>query len=606
MKSIEEFLLGNCADSYHYFGAHSNGNGIIFRVYAPHAKRVEVIGDFNAWDGSRHVMKKVEWQGVFELYVPNLKEYEMYKYRITGYGNKVIDKTDPYGFFSEDKAGGASKVFTLDGYCWHDLEYMANKKSDYNKPINIYEMHIAGWQHKSDGSVFSYAELAPILTKYLKDHNFTHVEFLPLMEHPLDKSWGYQVTGYYSITSRYGNPHQLMYLIDYLHQNNIGVIFDFVGVHFVTDEHGLAKFDGTYLYEYSDARRRNNAWGTYNFDYGKGQTSSFLLSCVNFYFDYYHIDGIRFDAVSNIIYYNGDSHKGENSEGIKFLKRLNTTIHKLHPSALTIAEDSSAYQGVTTSVKNNGLGFDYKWDLGWMHDTLEYYEMDPIYRKYHHNLITFSMAYFYSEKFILELSHDEVVHGKKNIVDKMWGDYEQKFQQLRNLYTYMYMHPGKKLNFMGNELAHFREFDEAKQLDWFLLDYPMHQQFAKFYTDLAHLYISSPTLYEGEYDYRRFKYLMGDNANQSIIYFIRYHQDSIYCIVVNLTGNSYSDYLIGVTRSGKYQEVFNSDNKAYGGAGDINGAAFIFSFKEGNHGCSQSIKIKIASFAAIVLEYKGK
>ncbi|MDD3422456.1 MAG: 1,4-alpha-glucan branching protein GlgB [Bacilli bacterium] len=609
MENIEEFLNGNSFDSYHYFGAHYTGNGYLFRVYAPHAKRVELIGDFNNWDGHDFVMNKVEWQGVFELFIPNIPEYTMYKYRIVTKNNQIIDKGDPYGFYSELRPGGSSKTFNLEGYEWQDGNYLENrtfKGKSLNLPVNIYEMHLNGWKQKKDGSSYSYEEMIPELVPYLKKHHFTHVEFLPLMEHPMDKSWGYQVTGFYSITSRYGEPKQLMKLIDALHQAGIGVIFDFVGVHLVKDEFGLTRFDGTYLYEYSEASRRDNEWGTSNFDYNKGQTKSFLISCINFYCDYYHVDGIRMDAVSNIIYYRGNKNKGVNEGGIAFLKDLNIALHKLHPNVMMIAEDSSDYQGVTKPVYTGGLGFDYKWDLGWMHDTLEYYAKDPIYRKYECNHFAFSMYYFYSENFLLPLSHDEVVHGKGEIVDKMWGSYEDKFHQLRNLYVYMFTHPGKKLNFMGNEIAHFREFDETKPVDWFLLDYPMHQQFANFFDDLTKIYLDNPVLYEHDYEPLGFHYPMANNGEQCIFYYYREDGKDAILTILNMTMNSYDSYDIGVPYPGKYQEILNSEQQKYGGSGGENGTKVLVTKPGKIHDCSNKITLKIVGYSAQIIKYLGK
>ncbi|MDD3383607.1 MAG: 1,4-alpha-glucan branching protein GlgB [Bacilli bacterium] len=610
MSHIDDYLMGKNINAYEYFGAHflsyDNKQGVIFRVYAPFAKQIEIIGNFNNWLGSSHRMNKVEWQGVFELFIPNLENYDQYKYHILTNDNTWIDKSDPFAFYSELRPSSASKIFNIEDFFWHDEGYMKNRKLDYNIPMNIYEMHLGSWIRDFDGRIFSYQEFVEHLIDYLKDNNFNYVEFLPLMEHPLDGSWGYQVTGFYSITSRYGNPYQLMHLIDELHLNGIGVIFDFVAVHMVKDEFGLSMFDGSPVYEYDDVKKRNNNWGTANFDFSKGQTKSFVSSSINFFAKYYHLDGLRLDAISNLIYYNGNKGLGLNNEGISFLKFINKEIHKEHPSLYMIAEDSTDFQKVTLPVSNGGLGFDYKWDLGWMNDTLKYYSIDPIYRKHEHSKITFSMYYFFSEKFILPFSHDEVVHGKKSIINKMWGNYEEKFAQLRNLYTYMYTHPGKKLNFMGNEIAHFREWDEDKPLDWFLFDYDLHKKFNVFFKKITSIYKRYKSLYYDEYNFNNFNYIMADNKDQSIFVYERKTKTSSLIVILNMTPNRYDYYEFGVPYSGEYKEILNSDDVIYGGTGIVNKNSILISGGDALDKCNQRLGLKIGPFASIILKYKGR
>ncbi|MCK9198186.1 MAG: 1,4-alpha-glucan branching protein GlgB [Bacilli bacterium] len=610
MPHIDDYLLGKNINAFQYFGAHfitsRNQEGVVFRVYAPFAKEIEVIGNFNGWLGSNHKMIRTSWQGVFELFIPGINNYDQYKYHILTSNDIWINKSDPFAFYSELRPSTASKVFDIEKFVWNDDKYMKCRKLNYNLPMNIYEMHLGSWIRDFDGRVFSYQELESHLINYLKDNNFNYVEFLPLMEHPLDGSWGYQVTGFYSITSRYGNPYQLMHLIDELHKNGIGVIFDFVAVHMVTDEFGLSMFDGSPVYEYKDITRRKNNWGTSNFDFSKGQTRSFVASSMNFFAKYYHLDGIRLDAISNLIYYNGDKNKGLNNEGISFLKFINEEIHKEHPALYMIAEDSTDFQKVTFPVVDGGLGFDYKWDLGWMNDTLKYYSVDPIYRKYEHSKITFSMYYFFSEKFILPFSHDEVVHGKNSIVNKMWGNYDEKFAQLRNLYVYMFTHPGKKLNFMGNEIAHFREWDEDKTLDWFLLDYDLHRKFNEFFKKISLIYNKNKCLYYNEYDLKNFNYIMADNKNQSIFVYERKAKNSSLIIILNMTPCKYDYYEFGVPYYGEYEEILNSDDMIYGGKGTINNHNKLISGGAPLDKCEQRLGLKIGSFAAIILEYKRK
>lgn len=606
VQEIQKYCMGTSHEAYKIFGAHKvkvdGVEGFQFTLYAPHALDVELIGDFNDWQGYKNKMEKVDINGVWQTFVPGLKDYHVYKYHIlTSYG-AWIDKIDPFAFFSEMRPKNASKTFDIDGFVWMDGDYIKNRDLNFNKPMNIYEMHLGSWVKVND-RFLSYEELAEKLVLYLKDKGYTHVELLPISEHPLDMSWGYQCTGYFSATSRYGNPKQLMQLVNVLHQNGIGVIFDFVPVHFVKDEFGLVNFDGAPIFEYDDEERKFNSWGSLNFDYNKGPVKSFLTSAANYYCEYFHVDGIRFDAVSNIIYPEGNKNLGERKEGISFIKHLNGMLDMFQNKVMRIAEDSSDYPKVTGNLKDNSLGFHYKWDLGWMNDTLKYYETDPIYRKYEHHKITFSMFYFYNENFLLPLSHDEVVHGKGSIVDKMWGSYEQKFQQVRNLYVYMFTHPGKKLNFMGNEIAHFREWHEYTSMDWQLLEYPMHKKFLDFSVELNNVYLNNEALFNEDYDEKRFKWLIVDNKDQSVFSYYREYGDNVIMTVLNMTPVNYPIFNMPVPYAGTYKEILNSDLEKFGGYTYRDKYVSYKSVKNVERGVNE-IDLVLPSFGAIILKFK--
>ena len=615
---IKKFHEGHCTNAYEVFGAHlkkENGKkGVIFTVYAPHAKEVQVVGPFNRWFGENHRLIKDHESGVFSLFVEGAKENDLYKYLIWDENGKYHEKSDPYGYYSERRPAIASIVVDLEKYKWQDKKWMKERSRNFDKKMNIYEVHAGSWKRKDFSSIenvverdkmetYTYRELAEELIPYVKKMGYSHIEFMPLNEHPFDGSWGNQAHGYFSATSRYGSCADLMYLIDQCHQNEIGVILDMVPVHFVKDNFGLAYFDGSPLYEYGKEEDANSEWGTLNFDLWKEEVRSFLLSSACFWCEKYHFDGIRMDAVSNIIYWGGNKSRGENQGALDFIRRFNYNIHKEFPSVMTIAEDSSDFYGVTHSTLDGGLGFDYKWDLGWMNDTLKYYKMDPIYRKYHQQLINFSMFYYYQERFILPFSHDEVVHGKCTIVDKMWGNYEQKFSQARNLAAYMMTHPGKKLNFMGNELGHFREWDEKKELDWFLLEYPVHDSFYHYIRDLNKLYNEHSCLYQKDYDSLSFKWIDADNADQSIFSYYREDENEVIVVVLNMTPNSYDEFLIGVPYKGFYKEILNSEKDIYSGCNLCNPRAIRakkFKYRE----CDYAMKIKLAPFASTIFCFK--
>lgn len=605
MSWFDDYLTGHCFDCYRYLGAHpvrgEDGqiDGFTFRVYAPLARDISVIGDFNSWDPRRGRMNKVHYAGLWELTVPGAQLGQRYKYHIQCTDWQWRDKADPVGFLMEKRPGSCSVLYNIEGYEFEDGEWMRNRTRNFDQPMSIYEMHLGSWRGRVEGQQPRYEDLAEPLIKYVKSMGYTHVEFMPLFSYPYDGSWGYQATGFFAADSRYGTPKGLMQLIDLLHQAGIGVILDIVPVHFATDPYGLERFDGSCVYEY-DGDLEYSQWGSKNFDLGKDPVRSFLISSADMFCSLFHVDGIRVDAVSNIIYYGGDTRRGENSGGIWFARMLNQAIHIRHPSVMTIAEDSSAYTNVTKGFNDQGLLFDYKWDLGWMNDTLKYYSKDPIYKKYLHNNLTFSMMYFYSENFMLPLSHDEVVHGKGTILNKMWGTYDQKFSLARNLYAYQYAHPGKKLSFMGNEIGDFDEWNETRGLPWNLLGYPKHAAFQRFVRDLNEIYKFHPCMFEHEFESSTFQWVMADNSNQSVYVFRRSYGNETMEFIFNMTPNFYSYYDVGVPERGQWVEILNSDKDIYGGYNQYNGAPL-----EAQDGYLQGqpyhVTVKLAPFAAIYL-----
>ncbi len=603
-RIIEEFHQGQCIDAYRLFGAHfayEGQEGVRFTVYAPHARSVSVIGSFNHWDDRYARMLRSDFQGVWSVFVPGVKEWDTYKYRIEDRNGHMADKADPYAFYSETNGENASKVYNPHDITWNDRRWMSKRTKNFDKPVSIYEVYAGGWKHNGEYP-FTYPMLEEQLIPYVKKMGFTHIEMMPLNEYPFEGSWGYQASGYYSVTSRYGNPTEFAHFVNACHNAGIGVIMDMVPVHFVKDSFGLRYFDGEPLYEYRKREDAESQWGTMNFDLWNEEVRSFLMSAACFWCDIYHMDGLRIDAVSNLIYWGGNRDRGTNEGSLNFIKRMNYYLGKEYPSVMLFAEDSSDYPHVTSPTWDGGLGFDYKWDLGWMNDTLKYYSTDTLYRYYDHHKLTFSMAYFYSEKFILPLSHDENVHGKKTIVDRMFGTYEQKFAQAKNLYAYMFAHPGKKLNFMGNEIASFREFDEKKELDWLLLKYSRHQEFQKFFEDLNHLYVKYPSLYANDYSNEGFEWTNADNAEQSIYTFERRCGNETILCILNASAAQYDIYNIAVSVKGTWKEVLNTDSIAYGGSDFVNPkpcrthAVAAHTAKYDNQ-----ITIRIAPYAAIWL-----
>lgn len=585
------FNEGNHHQIYEKLGAHLrivryydiSISGVSFAVWAPNAKRVSVIGDFNFWDGRRHVMRCLGSSGVWEIFVPGLQPGQNYKYEIKLKNGMLVEKSDPYAFYAEVRPKTASKVFDINGYEWHDQKWMEEraKKNWFKEPISIYEVHLGSWMRVwEEGNRFlTYREIAPKLAEYVKSCGYTHIELLPIMEHPLDISWGYQVTGYFAPTSRYGNPKDFMYFVDYMHQNNIGVILDWVPAHFPKDGHALGRFDGTALYEHEDPRKgEHKDWSTYIFNYGRNEVKNFLISNALFWLDKYHVDGLRVDAVASMLYLDYSRADGEwipnqyggreNLEAIEFLKYLNSITHQKFPGVLMIAEESTAFPGVTKPCYMNGLGFGYKWNMGWMHDTLEYFSKDPIYRKYHHNNLTFPLIYAFHENFILVLSHDEVVHGKGSMINKMPGDFWQKFANLRLLYSFMWTMPGKKLLFMGSDFAQWNEWNCNQSLDWHLLGFQSHKGINTLIKDLNHLYKTEPSLHELDHDYKGFEWIDFSDADSSIISWIRKAEnpDDFTLFVANFTPVPRIDYRIGVPKPGFYREILNSDSEYYFGS----------------------------------------
>lgn len=566
-----EFYKGEAFDAYTYFGAHPEGNGVTFRVYAPNARDVKLEGDFSDWQ--EYNMYPCEMKGVFQAYIEGAKPGQMYKYVVyTGKGDRV-EHCDPYGFAMELRPNWASIITDLYGYEFHDQAWMEQKRDkNYNRPMNIYEFYPASFRQKKreegedvSASYLGYDEIAEELIAYLKENGFQYLEFLPLSEHPADCSWGYQNTGFYAPTSRYGSPDQLKKLIDLLHQNGIGVILDFVPVHFATNRYGLGNFDGTALYEFPNSDVAHSEWGTYNFNHSRGEVASFLQSCAYYWLKEFHFDGLRMDAISRIIYWQGNPDRGVNTCAVNFIKRMNYGLHMRLPETILIAEDSTDFLKVTAPVAYQGLGFDYKWDMGFMNDTLEYFKLEPVHRPAHYYELSFSMQYFYSELFLLALSHDEVVHGKATIIQKMWGQYEDKCRQIKAFYAYFYTHPGKKLNFMGNEIGQFREWDESREQDWDLITYPFHDAFHHYYMKLCKLYESEPALYDGEYNPDCFEWLEVHADQFSTYVYARKGGGEVMVVALNLSDQFWKDFTFGIWEGAKLVEVLNSEWECYGG-----------------------------------------
>jgi len=607
---INHFFNFGSFQSYEYFGVHpmtktKDGKkltGFVFRLYAPNATEVFVVGDFNLWKAQDHPMEKVHEWGIYEAFVTSAKLGDRYKYQFKNTYGFVVQKADPYAFEAEVRPLTASVVTTYQGFQWHDEAYLANRNRNFDRPMAIYEVHLGSWKKPEKKEFFSYEDMAEQLIPYVLEHGFTHIELMPLTQHPFDGSWGYQTTGFHAVDSRYGSLKGLMTFIDRCHQVGLGVILDFVVVHFASDDFGLHEFDGSKLYEYFDPRRTFSQWGSPQFDLSKPVVRSMFFSSINYFISMFHLDGIRIDAVSNIVYWDGNTQQGENSGGIAFIRDLNSFIHTYHPTVMSIAEDSTSFGGVTRPVELGGLGFDYKWDMGWMNDTLKYYGVDFVYKFYDHHKLTFSMHYFYSDNFMLPLSHDEVVHGKGTIVNKMWGNYDEKFALLRNLYTYQWMHPGKKLIFMGNEIASFDEWSEKKSLPWFFTQYPKHDSVRTLFKDLNRIYKQEPSLHVEEHNPARFRWLMVDNRQDNIYVFERKVNHSTIIIVLNMKGNYYNDYDIGVFEPGTYQEILNSDNEIYSGWHRINKNPLLTKLQSGPEGKPHTLTLTIGSFAAIVLK----
>ncbi len=615
-QAIYYFHQGTNYCAYEYLGAHRTPAGdVVFRVWAPHAAAVSVVGDFNGWDQAAAPMQRVS-SAVFEAVLPGVKQYDSYKYCIRTADGRTLFKSDPYAFHTQTRPENASKFYDISGYVWQDGDYMAARRPQYDRPVNIYELHIGSWRTHEDGSPLSYLELAEQLPAYLKEMGYTHVEFLPVSEHPFDGSWGYQVTGYFAPTSRFGTPHDFMALVDALHIAGISVLLDWVPAHFPKDDFGLYEFDGGCCYESEDPLlREHREWGTRQFDYGRNEVQSFLVSNAIFWLGQYHIDGLRVDAVASMLYLdygrkNGEwrpnSHGGkENEAAVAFFRKLNAAVFARFPDAMMIAEESTAWPLVTAPTSAGGLGFNFKWNMGWMNDTLRYISTDPLWRGQLHNNLTFSMSYAFSENFVLPLSHDEVVHGKCSLINKMPGDYEQKFAGLAAYLAYMMAHPGKKLFFMGTELAQFIEWDEKKQLDWLLLEYPAHAAFHRFVRLLNCFYREHPAFYEIENDWSGFRWISVDDRDSNVIAFMRTDRAGQQVIVAcNFSGVDHAGYRLGVPQAGSYRVVF--DSKALDHAQDKLHAS-VRSRKQPMRDFEHSIEVDMKSLSTVyIIQQKRK
>ena len=611
------FKQGNNFEAYRFFGAHmerqGDREGVVFRTWAPHAKAVCIVGDFNSWVPGSHPMQQLEDTGIWEAFIPGIQEYDVYKYCITTPGDELLFKADPYAFHAETRPSNGSKVYNLDGYQWQDDEWEARqKKADpINSPMNIYELHAGSWKVKENGDPYNYSELADQLIPYLQYMGYTHVELLPVTEHPFDGSWGYQVTGYFAPTSRYGTPKDFMNFVDKCHQAGIGVIMDWVPAHFPKDAFGLYMYDGAPCYEDPNPRRgEHKEWGTMVFNYGMPEVESFLVSSALFWIEQYHIDGLRVDAVAAMLYLDYNRRDGEweanihggkeNLEAIAFLRKLNSTVLGRHPHKLMIAEESTAWPMVSKPAEDGGLGFNFKWNMGWMNDMLSYMSIDPLFRAGNHNKVTFSFFYAFSENFVLPISHDEVVHGKGSLINKMPGEYKDKFANLRTFYGYMMAHPGKKLLFMGQEFAQFSEWNEAKGLDWMLLEYDSHRQMEAYVRDLNHFYTEHPELWEVDYSWEGFQWIVPDDNQQSVIAFLRRDaKGKMIMVVCNFNPIERVDYQMGVPNPGTYKELLNSDDVKYGGGGVHNPAKRTR--KKPLHGFDQSIQLTLPPLSTVYL-----
>ena len=620
------FAEGKHYDVYEKFGAHPKTidgvKGTYFAVWAPHARRVSVVGDFNMWDGALNPMQMMQTSGIYELFIPDVAPGAVYKYQILTRNGEILYKADPYGNQCQVRPDNANVVADLTRYKWKDTGWIDNRKkqtreTELKKPMAIYECHLGSWKKKiedSDFGFYTYRELAKMLCDYVKKMGYTHVELMGIAEYPFDGSWGYQVTNYYAPTSRYGSPEDFMYFVDHMHENGIGVILDWVPAHFPRDAHGLGRFDGMPLYEHPDPRRGEHPdWGTYIFDFGRNEVSNFLTANALFWVEKFHVDALRVDAVASMLYLDYGKQDGqwlpnkdggnENYDAIELLRKINTVMEERNPGAFLIAEESTAWAGVTAPASMKGLGFLYKWNMGWMNDFLEYMKMDPYFRSFNHNRLTFSLSYTYSENYVLVISHDEVVHLKCSMLNKMPGTEMDKFANLRTAYGFMYGHPGKKLLFMGQEFGQLREWSEARSLDWFLLDQPLHKKMQKWVADLNHMYTTYDACYYNDNNQMGFEWTKVDDANISIVAFVRRGKtvkDQL-LFVCNFVPVERKDYWIGVPCLTEYEEIINSDAKIYGGSGTKNGT--VKAFEEKCDRMPYAISIDIAPLSMMVFKY---
>lgn len=617
------YAEGRYRHSYEKFGAHirevDGVKGVNFVLWAPNARRISVVGDFNNWDERMHPMHQHATGGLWEIFIPDIGANVKYKYalksHVAGYNE---NKIDPYGFFAELRPATASVVADIDTYSWGDDDWMSarEQKDMLKEPISIYEVHLGSWKRNDDGTWMNYRDIAHELAAYVKEMNFTHIELMPIAEHPFDGSWGYQVTGYYAPTSRFGTPQDFMYFVDHLHQNGIGIILDWVPAHFPKDGHALSFFDGTHLYSHEDPRQGEHPdWGTYIFNYDRNEVRNFLISNALFWLKKYHIDGLRVDAVSSMVYLDFSREAGEwvpnkyggreNLGAVQFLQETNLILHEEFPGAMTIAEESTAWPMVSRPTYIGGLGFTLKWNMGWMHDTLKYMQLDSIYRRYHHNQLTFAMIYAYTENFVLSLSHDEVVHGKGSLIGKMSGDWWQKFASVRTLWGYQYGSVGKKLNFMGSEIGQWNEWNDAGSIEWNLLSLPTHQGLKNWVRDLNAFYLEQPALWEQDFDPAGFRWIDANDADQSIFSWIRFAEDASDFLVIlyNFTPVPRYNYRIGVPEAGFYEELLNSDSEFYGG-GNIGNDGGQYSESVPWHEFNQSLNITVPPLSMVIFKLK--
>ncbi len=612
---FKSFSEGSNFRAHAVLGGHAaqkNGrDGVVLRVWAPNARKISVVGDFNDWTQEKNPMKRDRTYGVWEAFIPELPEYAIYKYRVEGADGKVQMKSDPFAFHFETAPANASRYISLDSFKWGDSKWLERRaeKNLWRSPVNIYELNLGSWRKYSDGNCFDYDKLGDELCGYIKDMGYTHIEIMPVTEYPYDGSWGYQVTGYFAPTSRYGTPDQFKSFVNKLHRAGIGVILDWVPAHFPKDQHGLYEFDGSACYEYADPlKNEHKSWGTRVFDFGKPQVQSFLISSAMFWIENYHLDGIRIDAVASMLYLDYDRSGGEwrpniyggneNLEAIEFLKKLNSTILTAHPDILMIAEESTAWPLVTRPPNTGGLGFSFKWNMGWMNDITHYLKLDPVFRAFNHDKVTFSLFYAFSENFILPISHDEVVHGKGSLIGKMPGEYEQKFSGVRAFLGYMMTHPGKKLIFMGSEFGQMIEWDYQKELDWLLLRYPAHSQLQSYVKELNRFYLKNPSLWQIEDSWDGFKWVVPDDNTQNIVVLRRMDEKGGELVMaVNFSPVMRENYRFGVADAKSYTEIFSSDKPEFGGAGVENGTVKCESIP--SHGFEKSIAVTVPPLSAI-------
>lgn len=620
-SELQLFHDGDAVRAYDLMGAHPvnwNGRqGFVFRVWAPNALSVSIVGDFNNWDPTSYYMYKVSEAGVWEGFIENIFEFSCYKYCIETKDHEKLFKSDPYAFHTQTRPENASRLYNIDNFQWSDDEWFnqRNVEKHTQRPLNIYEIHAGSWRKYQDGNAFDYNKLADEIIPYIKDMGYTHIELMPVTEYPYDGSWGYQVTGYYAPTSRYGEPYDFMSFVNKCHNAGIGVILDWVPAHFPKDEFGLGRFDGTCCYEYADPRKgEHKEWGTYVFDYSRYEVISFLVSSAMFWIDKYHIDGIRVDAVASMLYLDYNRRDGqwvknkfggkENLEAVEFIKKLNTAIHMYHPSVMMIAEESTSWPMVSKPVEDGGLGFDYKWNMGWMNDMLHYMSLDPLWRPFNHDNLTFSFFYAFSENFILPISHDEVVYGKKSLLEKMPGDDNQKYAGVKTFISYMMAHPGKKLLFMGSEIGQREEWNSEGELNWGGLSDEKNYQLHSFFRDINNFYLSHTQLYEVDFAWEGFDWIHHDDYTQSIIAFRRLDKAGNDIIVVcNFQPVERKSYYIGVKKRGIYEEIFNTDSKKYGGSGITNGSE-IMTEDLAIHGCKQALLLTLPPLSVMFFQCK--